>query len=211
MTTPSQLPLDPLTDNSTTVQVKRWWRRLPAHHQDRFAMLAPLAAVLLFLAAIVAAFGYLRLEEIQREQEAVRRDVEYTQQRLRLRLLERQEQIMRIARDISNREVDAEDFQVRAEALINQYPELETLSWIDERRRVKGSYGKASLPMSQRRLTGDTLKAGETETPTHWPKSCCNRFMCNAWPSRTKSPICNCTFRCWTAPGLSVWYWPNIR
>ncbi|MEY4883324.1 MAG: hypothetical protein RIS34_1178 [Pseudomonadota bacterium] len=126
-------------------------------------MLAPLAAVLLFLAAIVAAFGYLRLEEIQREQEAVRRDVEYTQQRLRLRLLERQEQIMRIARDISNREVDAEDFQVRAEALINQYPELETLSWIDERRRVKGSYGKASLPMSQRRLTGDTLKAGETE------------------------------------------------
>jgi len=39
--------------------------------------LAPLAAVLLFLAAIVAAFGYLRLEEMDREQEAVQRDVEY--------------------------------------------------------------------------------------------------------------------------------------
>ena len=50
-------------------------------------MLAPLAAVLLFLAAIVAAFAYLRLEEIEREHEAVRRDVEYTQQQLRLRLL----------------------------------------------------------------------------------------------------------------------------
>ena len=49
-------------------------------------MLAPLLAVMLFLAAIVAAFAYLRLEEIDREHEAVRRDVEYTQQRLRLRV-----------------------------------------------------------------------------------------------------------------------------
>ena len=163
MSIPSQLPLDIHTDTSATVQVKRWWRRLPAHRQDRFAMLAPLAAVVLFLAAIMAAFGYLRLEEIEREQEAVRRDVEYTQQRLRLRLLERQEQIMRIARDISNREVDAEDFQTRAEALINQYPELETISWIDEKKRFKASYGTASLSATQRRLTGDTLKAGEAE------------------------------------------------
>jgi predicted outer membrane lipoprotein len=69
-------------------------------------MLAPLAAVLLFLAAIISAFWYLRLEEMDREQEAVRRDVEYAQQRMRLRLLERQEQLMRMARDISNKEVD---------------------------------------------------------------------------------------------------------
>ena len=86
---------------------RRWWRRQTPVHQDRFAMLAPLAAVLLFLAAIVSAFGYLRLEEMDREQEAVKRDVEYAQQRVRLRLLERQEQLMRIARDISNQEVDA--------------------------------------------------------------------------------------------------------
>jgi len=164
MSTPSQLPLDIPSSTSATVQVKRWWRRQPAHRQDRFAMLAPLAAVLLFLAAIVAAFGYLRLEEVEREQEAVRRDVEYTQQRLRLRLLERQEQIMRIARDISNREVDAEDFQTRAEALINEYPELETISWIDEKKRFKASYGTASLSAAQRRLTGDMLKADETES-----------------------------------------------
>ena len=64
-------------------------------------MLAPLAAVLLFLAAIVAAFGYLRLEEVEREQEAVKRDLEYAQQRLRLRLLERQEQLMRLARRVA--------------------------------------------------------------------------------------------------------------
>src|SRR4051812_16798087 len=87
-----------------------WWRRQTPTRQDRVAMLAPLAAVLLFLAAIVSAFWYLRLEEVDREQEAVKRDVEYGQQRVRLRLLERQEQLMRVARDIANKEVDPEEF-----------------------------------------------------------------------------------------------------
>jgi hypothetical protein len=107
---------------------RRWWRRQSPVYQDRFAMLAPLAAVMLFLAAIVSAFWYLRLEEMDREQEAVRRDVEYAHQRVRLRLLERQEQIMRIGRDISNKEVDAEDFVGRAEAMVAQYPELQALT-----------------------------------------------------------------------------------
>jgi hypothetical protein len=83
-----------------------WWRSLSPVRQDRFAALAPLAAVLLFMAAIVAAFWYLRVEEGEREQEALRRDVEYAQQRVRLRLLERQEQLMRIARDLSNQDME---------------------------------------------------------------------------------------------------------
>ena len=126
-------------------------------------MLAPLAAVLLFLAAIVTAFGYLRLEEIDREQEAVKRDVEYTQQRLRLRLLERQEQLMRVARELSNRELDADDFQARAEALINRYPELQSLAWIDARRRIKAIVDTANLSISQLRTVGSSFKMGETE------------------------------------------------
>jgi hypothetical protein len=55
---------------------RHWWRRQTPTRQDRYAMLAPLAAVVLFLAAIVSAFWYLRLEEMDREQEAVKRDVE---------------------------------------------------------------------------------------------------------------------------------------
>jgi PAS domain S-box-containing protein len=145
-------------------RLQRWWRRLTPHRQDRFAVLAPLVAVLLFLAAIVAAFGYLRLEEIDREQEAVQRDVEYTQQRLRLRLLERQEQLMRIARELSNRELDVDEFESRAEAMINQYPELQGLTWIDNRRRIKANFGTASLPANQQRTVGRTLEAGETES-----------------------------------------------
>jgi PAS domain S-box-containing protein len=144
-------------------RLKSWWRRLTPQGQDRFSALTPLAAVLLFLAAIVAAFAYLRFEEIDREQEAVKRDVEYTQQRLRLRLLERQEQFMRIAREMSARELDADDFESRAETLINRYPELQGLTWIDEHRRVIASVGTASLAANQRRTAGSTLKIGETE------------------------------------------------
>ena len=73
----------------------RWWKRQNPLKQDRFATLAPVASVLLFFSAIAFSFWYLKIEEADREQEAVKRDVEYSQQRLRLRLLERQEQIMR--------------------------------------------------------------------------------------------------------------------
>lgn len=155
---PSPLSLPPLT------RLRHWWQRLTPQMQDRFAVLAPLAAVLLFLAAIIAAFGYLRLEELEREQEAVNRDVEYTQQQLRLRLLERQEQLMRIARELSNRELDVEDFRGQAEAIVNQYPELQSLTWIDDRKRIKSSFGTATLSGSQFQPVGSVLKPGETDS-----------------------------------------------
>ena len=115
-----------------------WWRKQTPNRQDRFAFMAPLAAVVLFMAAITTAFWYLRYEEIVREQEVVRRDVEYAQQRLRLRLLDKQEQIMRIARDIANRETDSRAFATDAQNLLNQSPELASLTWLDARQRVHG-------------------------------------------------------------------------
>ncbi|MBC5766718.1 PAS domain-containing sensor histidine kinase [Ramlibacter albus] len=143
---------------------RHWWRRQTPTRQDRFAMLAPLAAVLLFLAAIVSAFWYLRLEEMDREQEAVKRDVEYAQQRVRLRLLERQEQLMRLARDVANKEVDPEEFMGRAESMVVQYPELQVLTWIDERRRIKATYSAPSVSSNNMRANGEILRPGETES-----------------------------------------------
>ena len=152
-----------LVNTPTVVQrIKRWWLHLPSHRQDRFAMLAPVLAVLLFLAAIVSALSYLRLEEMDREQEAVRRDVEYTQQRLRLRLLERQEMLMRLARDVSNRELDVNDFTQRAEEMVSLYPELERISWVNERRKVRTSVETANQPASQSRSSGDAIKSPDT-------------------------------------------------
>jgi PAS domain S-box-containing protein len=144
--------------------LRRWWRRQSPGRQDRYALLGPVAAVLLFLAAIVASFGYLRLEEMDREQEAVKRDVEYAQQRLRLRLLERQEELMRLAREASGGEVDQDEFITRAEDLISQYPELLAITWIDARRRVKASWSAPSVPINQARAANDTLGPGETDS-----------------------------------------------
>ncbi|MFM7001840.1 MAG: PAS domain S-box protein, partial [Limnohabitans sp.] len=142
---------------------RSWWVRQSPNRQDRFANLAPVAAVLLFLAAIASAFWYLRVEEVEREQEAIKRDVEYAQQRLRLRLIERQEQVMRLARDVSNREIKADQFLSRAEALVQQYPEYQSLTWIDDRRRIISTQSVSSLLPSQHLRTGGTLKVGETE------------------------------------------------
>jgi PAS domain S-box-containing protein len=142
---------------------KRWWRKLPPSRQDRFATLGPLLAVLLFLCAIVVAIAYLRYEEIDREQEAVTRDVEYAQQRLRLRLLERQEQLMRLAREVDNKEISAEEFEFQAESLISQFPELIAVNWIDARRNVLASYASPSAPLSSQGRAGTTLAANETD------------------------------------------------
>ena len=141
-----------------------WWRRQSPNRQDRFANLAPVAAVLLFLAAIASAFWYLRIEEVEREQEAIKRDVEYAQQRLRLRLLERQEQVMRLARDISNREIKLDQFLIRTESLVQQYPEFLSVTWIDDKRRVLATQNISSLSQSQQWRIGSVIKPGDTET-----------------------------------------------
>ena len=142
---------------------KRWWRRLPPSRQDRFATLGPLLAVLLFLSAIVVAITYLRYEELEREQEAVTRDVEYAQQRLRLRLLERQEQLMRLAREVGNKEIESEEFEFQVESLVSQFPEMLAISWIDGRRSVLATYASPSAPAALVRPVGTVLSAGETD------------------------------------------------
>ncbi|MGE0098864.1 MAG: PAS domain S-box protein [Hydrogenophaga sp.] len=156
----------PTTTNKPPAQAawwKRWWRRLPPSRQDRFATLGPLLAVLLFLSAIVVAITYLRYEELEREQEAVTRDVEYAQQRLRLRLLERQEQLMRLAREVSNKEIESEEFEFQVESLVSQFPEMLAISWVDSRRNVQASYASPSAPVALTRAVGSSLSAGETD------------------------------------------------
>ena len=147
---------------SPRARLRLWWSRQTPQRQDRFAMLAPLAAVVLFLLAIMAAFSYLRFEENAREREAVNRDIEYTQQRLRLRLLEQQEQFMRFAREISSREISQTGFMARAEAFANIYPELQGLTWIDEKKLVRISYNTASRFDQHQNTSGSSIEAKDT-------------------------------------------------
>ena len=139
-----------------------WWRQQSPSKQDRFALIGPLVAVVLFLLAITTALWYLKYEEMDREQEIVRRDVEYAQQRLRLRLLERQEHIMRIARDVANRDTNPKEFAIEAKLLLEQSPELSSITWLDSQRRVRSTYASASANPAMIHQTGDVL----TQTAT---------------------------------------------
>ncbi|MCU0969674.1 MAG: PAS domain S-box protein [Rubrivivax sp.] len=120
--------------------IGRWWRRQSPTRQDRLATLAPLASVLLFLAAIIAAFWYLRHEEYERESESVMRDAQISQQQIGLRLIQNQEALLRIARDLAMREVDATSFVDTAAAFARERPEITHLSWIDGRGALRASH-----------------------------------------------------------------------
>jgi len=117
----------------------QWWRRQSPARQDRFATLGPLLSVLLFLAAIVSAFWYLRNEEIEHEIESIKRDTELTQQQLGLRLTQNQEALGRLARELGTRPVDAREFALLARRFGDNRPELTHLAWLDAGRKLRGS------------------------------------------------------------------------
>ena len=123
---------------------RKWWGTQPPSRQDRFAFLAPLMAVLVFMVAITSVFWYLKYEEIDREQEIVRRDVEYAQQRVRLRLLDKQEELMRFSKDLSVQQLGTKGFITTAQKIIDETPELSSLTWLDIKRRVIISVSSAN-------------------------------------------------------------------
>ncbi len=117
-----------------------WWRRQPPARQDRFATLAPLFSVLLFLAAIISAFWYLRNEELERETDSVRRDTEITQQQLGLRLIQNQDALGRIARELVTRDVDQAAFAALAAEFSRERPEVTQVHWLGARRNAKATH-----------------------------------------------------------------------
>ena len=133
--------------SAITSQWVSWWKQQSPSRQDRFALLAPIAAVGIFLLTIVSSVGYLRIEEMEREQESVQRDLEYAQQKLRLHLLEQQEQMLRLARDLSNDKFTVIEFAREAMDLANQYPEVTSISWIDPLRRVRSHYASSAADL----------------------------------------------------------------
>ncbi|MFY8118254.1 MAG: PAS domain S-box protein [Roseateles sp.] len=136
-----------------------WWRRQSPARQDRFATLGPLISVLLFLAAIILAFWYLRNEEIERETEAVKRDTEIAQQQIRLRLIENQEQLVRIAREIVTRQIDAHEFSAQASTFARERPEITHVTWLSARRERRASVSAAGFQ-------SETLMSGDGRDPS---------------------------------------------
>ncbi len=139
----------------------RWWRRQSLARQDRFATLGPLVSVLLFLAAIISAFWYLRNEEFEREQESVKRDTEIAQQQIRLRLIENQEQLVRIAREIGTRSIDVDEFSSQAESFTRERPEITNLVWVTANRLPKTGHTLPSFQAEQATAANSNSMPGE--------------------------------------------------
>ena len=133
------------------VRWAHWWKQQSPSRQDRFALIAPIAAVGIFLLTIVSSVGYLRIEEMEREQESVQRDLEYAQQKLRLHLLEQQEQMLRLAREVSNEKLNVIEFSNSAIDLANQYPEVASISWVDAMRHIRTYLFNTHLDQGRRR------------------------------------------------------------
>ncbi len=148
-----------------------WWRSQSPSKQDTLALMAPLTAVVFFFIAVAAAFGYLRYEEILREEETVRRDVEYVQDRLSVRLLERQEQIMRLSRDLAAQDLQEVDFIREAGAMLNQYPEISSISWLDSKKNVNYSFTATGIQNKQTYLIGNLLSSPALDSTFDWVKS----------------------------------------
>jgi PAS domain S-box-containing protein len=53
-------------------------------------------------------------------------------------------------------------FDQRAEALVSQYPELQAITWIDDRGRIRASHAAPTLAGSQVRVAGEVLRKGPT-------------------------------------------------
>jgi PAS domain S-box-containing protein len=160
--TPPPRPLQSWTER----RFGRWWRRQSAARQDRFATMGPLVSVLLFLAAIILAFWYLRNEEFERQQESVKRDTEVAQQQIRLRLIENQEQLVRIAREITTRAIDRDQFLAQAASFVREHPEITNLVWINAARAPKASYSATSFPAEAGVSSDDTPAALPREGQT---------------------------------------------
>jgi sensor domain CHASE-containing protein len=134
---------------------RTWWRAQSPVRQDRYAMIAPIITVLLFLAVVFLTIGYLRFEEADREREGLKRDSDYAKAQLRERLQERKEQTQQMAKDIGRGLLDNAEFLNQSEALVATTPELVTLVWIDHNRKLRSAYlTTGAYTLEWARLTG---------------------------------------------------------
>ncbi|MBA3597528.1 MAG: PAS domain S-box protein [Methylibium sp.] len=152
LSVPPDSTLGPLSPTDPQRMFRRWWKRLPPARQDRVATLAPLLSVLLFLAAIITAFWYLRNEEHERELESVKRDTEIAQQQIRLRLIENQEQLVRMAREVVTRAIDQDEFLGQAVSFARERPEVVSLAWIGADQTVRQRHLSPNHPGELLRL-----------------------------------------------------------
>jgi PAS domain S-box-containing protein len=98
--------------------------RARAGTSQRWYWIAPLLAMILFVAVMLTLFWALRRDEIDRHQQLLYRDVEWTQQLMRLRMLRDQDELIALAREVAQNNLDAPRFRGLAHQYMVNAPEI---------------------------------------------------------------------------------------
>ena len=97
----------------------------------RWYWLAPLFAIVLFIAVMLAVFYTLRQDELDRQHQMLFRDVQETQQTIGARLLAIQDDMAQLAHDFDRRKEEEAGFIDSARAIVRAHPELMSVAWVD--------------------------------------------------------------------------------
>ena len=103
-------------------------RRLKAF--ARWYWLAPLFAIVLFVAVMLAVFYTLRLDELDRQHQILFRDVQETQQTIGARLLTIQDGMVELGNEFDRRKEQEAGFMSSARTLLRAHPELVSIAWV---------------------------------------------------------------------------------
>ena len=104
------------------------------HRFARWYWLAPLFAIVLFVAVMLAVFYTLRQDELDRQRQVLFRDVQETQQAIGARLLSVQDQMIELSHEFDRRNEQEAAFASSARTLLRAHPELMSVAWIDNDR-----------------------------------------------------------------------------
>lgn len=121
-------------------RLARGWHRLERLLARRFAALArwywlaPLFAIVLFIAVMLAVFYALRQDEVDRQHQALYRDAEAAQQAIRARLQTNQDVMILLAHEFDAQRNDEKNFIASARAVIREHAALISIAWIDTKR-----------------------------------------------------------------------------
>ncbi|MCK9516496.1 MAG: PAS domain S-box protein [Ottowia sp.] len=124
------------------------WTRSPLalHLVD----LAPLLAVVMFIVAGAAMLGYLHLVERWHQQETLQQDATRAQQQARDHLRQQREQLARLASEqIRHKDSGVAAFTEPARQLLQQYPELLLIGWVDAHGNWLASVTRPGAPLRQ--------------------------------------------------------------
>jgi PAS domain S-box-containing protein len=100
----------------------------------RWYWLAPLFAIVLFIAVMLAVFYTLRQDEIDRQHQSLYRDVQSTQEAIAARLQSNQDEMLQLSHEFDPRAEEEATFVASARAILRGHSALLSIAWIDTAR-----------------------------------------------------------------------------